>query len=116
MASQLTGFFRESSHTGDLKAFISDNVKVEAFISCAVDITAHYRVMIQRIHPGTSHAQMEKISLSLIQKGRLSGSENHCSGTLKSLLQKVMIIEWNPALHYSPERNQGMKGKKSNIH
>lgn len=53
----------QASHSGDLKAVIPDNIEVEVFPSCAVDITAHYRVMVQRIHPGTSHARLEKINL-----------------------------------------------------
>lgn len=49
--------------SGDLKAVISDSVDVEVFKSCAADIAAHYRQMIQRMHPEISHAKMKKINL-----------------------------------------------------
>lgn len=113
--SEITAtFFRERSHIGDLKAVSSDNIKIEVFTFCAVGITVHYGVKIQGTHPGTSHAEMEEINL-LIKKGRLTGAENHYSGALKWLLQKFMIIEWNPGLWNSPARNKDMEKKKSNF-
>lgn len=115
LTSEITAtFFREWSHIGDLKAASSDDIKIEVFTFCAVGITARYRVKIQGTHPGTSHAEMEDINL-LIRKGRLTSAENHYSGALTWLLQKFMIIEWNPGLWCSPARNKDMEKKKKSM-